>query len=154
MNTHLENVEWWAEISEPYVRLARLVQKVGGSCEVLDSDGIVHRFNSYSEAALWLGEDEYSLVAHLIEEGDLPVSFAVPMGSTNGELLRQMQNRGPELQAFLDRKFYESLGTERRDVACRRPGCTRGAVEMSALCAQHHFENVIGRPYNENYRNA
>lgn len=154
MNIALKHVEWWADISEPYVHLARLVQKLGGSCEVLDIDGSIHRFSSYSEAELWLREDEYALVVHLIEEGDLPASFAVPTGSATAELLGQMQNRGPELQAFLDRRFYESLGTERRDVACQRPGCTRGAVEMSALCAQHHFENVIGRRYAENERHA
>lgn len=154
MNTALERVEWWAEISKPYVHLARLAQRLGGSCEVLDIDGSVHHFSSYTEAALWLREDEYALVAHLIEEGDLPASFALPTGRTNAELLGQMQKRGSELQAFLDRRFYESLGTERRDAACRHPGCTRGAVEMSALCAQHHFENVIGRPYAENDEDA
>jgi hypothetical protein len=130
--------------SEPYVHLARLAQRLDGSCEVLDIDGTIQRFGSYSEATLWLCEDEYAAVTCLIEEGDLPTSFAVPTGSATPEILSQMQNRGPELQPFLDRKFYESLGAERSGVACARRGCARGAVDMSTLCeGKELYRNVL-----------
>jgi hypothetical protein len=48
-------------------------------------------------------------------------------------------------EARSDRDFYDSLGAEREDVACRHPGCARGAVSMSVLCKRHHFEQVQGR---------
>lgn len=46
----------------------------------------------------------------------------------------------------LDREFYESLGEERSASYCRREGCERGAVNMSAFCRKHHFEMVRQRP--------
>jgi hypothetical protein len=140
--------EWWAEISGPYVRLARLLQTADGSCEVLDIDGNTHAFTSYEDAESWLCEDEYALVPNLIAEGELPPFFSLPTATEQKELVRQLRNRSPELRAFLDDKFFNSLGAERSEVACRRVGCERGAVELSALCAQHHFENVMGRPYS------
>jgi hypothetical protein len=139
--------EWWADIAEPYVRLARLQVKADGRCEVLDIDGETHAFGSYSEAETWLCEDEYSRVSALIAEGELPCDFAVPSAVDHTELLTQMRDRGPELQPFIDQNFFNSLGPERQDVSCRRAGCTSGAIELSSLCRHHHFENVIGRPY-------
>ncbi|MBB3210737.1 hypothetical protein FHS27_006585 [Rhodopirellula rubra] len=55
----------------------------------------------------------------------------------------------PTEEVFLrmDREFCDMLGDERKDVACKRDGCDRGAVPMSVLCRRHHFENVKGRPY-------
>lgn len=50
-----------------------------------------------------------------------------------------------EWQQQQDREFYDALGDERRDVPCREPGCTRGAVELSVLCRRHHFEMVKRR---------
>jgi hypothetical protein len=47
----------------------------------------------------------------------------------------------------LDREFYTSLGPERAGSRCRREGCERGAVNMSAFCAKHHFEMIYKRPY-------
>ena len=47
-----------------------------------------------------------------------------------------------EFERDQDRKFYDSLGLERADVPCRKPGCTRGAVAYSVLCRPHHFESI------------
>lgn len=140
-------MEWWAEISGPHVHLARLLHGAHGCCEVLDIDGHTHAFGSYEDARSWLLEDEYALVPHLIEEGELPQSFTLPSATDQAELLRQIRDRGPELQDFLDDKFFKSLGVERSAVVCRQPDCTCGAVEGSGMCAKHHFENVMGRPY-------
>lgn len=46
----------------------------------------------------------------------------------------------------MDRDFYDSLGPESQDMRCRREGCTRGTVYLSAFCRKHHFENVRKRP--------
>jgi hypothetical protein len=51
-----------------------------------------------------------------------------------------------EIIARLDREFFDSLGTERDGTTCRREGCTRGAVQFSAFCRIHHFENVKKKP--------
>lgn len=51
-----------------------------------------------------------------------------------------------EIVARLDREFYDSLGRERANTECRRPGCSRGTVEFSALCRTHHFESVKNKP--------
>lgn len=44
-----------------------------------------------------------------------------------------------------DRQFYEKLGPERADVACREAGCSRGAIAQSVFCRPHHFASVMGR---------
>jgi hypothetical protein len=46
----------------------------------------------------------------------------------------------------MDRDFYDSLGAESLEMRCRREGCDRGTVHLSACCRQHHFENVRQRP--------
>ena len=46
----------------------------------------------------------------------------------------------------LDRDFYDSLGPESSEMRCRREGCDRGSVHLSACCRKHHFENVRRRP--------
>ena len=51
-----------------------------------------------------------------------------------------------ETKRKLDREFYESLGDERGDVACREPGCNRGAIHLSIFCRSHHFESVKREP--------
>ncbi len=40
------------------------------------------------------------------------------------------------------RKFYEILEPERSDVACRKAGCSRGAISLSIYCRPHHFEMI------------
>jgi hypothetical protein len=44
-----------------------------------------------------------------------------------------------------DLKFYDGLGAERAEVACRTAGCGRGCVRMSVFCRVHHFESVNRR---------
>jgi hypothetical protein len=51
-----------------------------------------------------------------------------------------------ETKRKLDREFYLSLGDERGDVACREPGCDRGAIHLSVFCRSHHFESVKREP--------
>jgi len=46
----------------------------------------------------------------------------------------------------MDRDFYDSLGAESLEMRCRRAGCDRGTVPLSAFCRKHHFENVRLRP--------
>jgi hypothetical protein len=53
---------------------------------------------------------------------------------------------GPQAMVAVDRKFYDSLGSERSDVACAAAGCTRGAITLSVLCKVHHFEQIKRRP--------
>jgi hypothetical protein len=59
----------------------------------------------------------------------------------------------PEQRAELEaavltsqRQFFDSLGPERREPRCRKPKCTRGAVQASVFCRVHQFENVTGKP--------
>jgi hypothetical protein len=40
------------------------------------------------------------------------------------------------------RKFYDLLGPERTNVACKKPGCNRGAISLSIYCRPHHFEMI------------
>ncbi|MFY9349814.1 MAG: hypothetical protein WBL20_17015 [Sphingobium sp.] len=51
-----------------------------------------------------------------------------------------------EWRLGLDRKFYDQLGDEIPGSRCRREGCERDAVAMSAFCKKHHFESVNRRP--------
>ena len=50
-----------------------------------------------------------------------------------------------ESQKKLDRDFYDSLGEERLDKACKKEGCERGAISGSAFCKVHHFEMIRQR---------
>jgi hypothetical protein len=56
-----------------------------------------------------------------------------------------------EVQRGLDRKFCDGLGPEDLSNQCRREGCGRGAVKLSAFCRRHHFENIWKRafPFDE-----
>ena len=47
----------------------------------------------------------------------------------------------------LDREFADNLGPEDDSKPCRRNGCERGSVKLSAFCRRHHFENLRNRPY-------
>ena len=51
-----------------------------------------------------------------------------------------------EIIARLDLEFFDSLGPEREGTACRREGCSQGAVAFSAFCARHHFESIKKKP--------
>ena len=51
-----------------------------------------------------------------------------------------------EIMRRLDRKFYDSLGTERPDAKCRHEGCSRGTTKFSIFCRVHQFEQVKKKP--------
>jgi hypothetical protein len=61
-----------------------------------------------------------------------------------GELERR-QREMAEGQWRQDLEFYDALGPERADTACRNDGCPRGRIAQSAFCRVHHFESVTGR---------
>lgn len=147
MTKELQREEWWADVGASHVRMARLLVMTDGSCEALGVDGRTSCFGTYVEATAWLQEDEYERISDLIADGELPSDFRLPRSAERNELLKEMRNGFGQLQPFLDRKFFESLGVERQDVRCMRPGCPNGAIEASRLCRHHHFENVIGRTY-------
>jgi hypothetical protein len=85
------STEWWLDRSGLPDRLiwARL-QRLGDHVAVLDCDGIAHRFDSYDEARLWLNEDEYSRMEHLVEDGELPESTVPPMAACDADLVKLM----------------------------------------------------------------
>ncbi|QYF94898.1 hypothetical protein KY495_06880 [Massilia sp. PAMC28688] len=51
-----------------------------------------------------------------------------------------------ETKLRLDREFFDDLGAERHDVACKAEGCSKGAVQYSVLCRIHHFEMIRKEP--------
>lgn len=51
-----------------------------------------------------------------------------------------------EVRATLALEFYRSLGSERREVRCRREGCANGAIHHSILCRAHHYEMIRREP--------
>ena len=57
---------------------------------VLDLDGCYHRFGDRVAAVLWLNEDEYSLLDHLIEDGEVGPEVFPPTAEDDGELVRRM----------------------------------------------------------------
>jgi len=69
---------------------ARLEVAPDGPAVVFDLDGKYHRFEDEQAAKLWLLEDEYSLLAHLVEEGEVSAGLAPPSASSDQELLRLM----------------------------------------------------------------
>lgn len=52
-----------------------------------------------------------------------------------------------ERQLLEDRQYIANMGPESLTEKCRRDGCQRGRVSLSVLCAIHHFEMLLGRPY-------
>ena len=55
---------------------------------------------------------------------------------------KQREAELDEWQLQQDREFYDLLGLERSTVNCRHAECTKGAIEFSVFCRQHHFENI------------
>jgi hypothetical protein len=51
-----------------------------------------------------------------------------------------------EINAQIDRAFWDQIGEENLDRPCRREGCGRGSVAFSVLCRVHHFESVMRKP--------
>jgi hypothetical protein len=69
---------------------ARLQVAEDGSTVVLDMDGVYHRFPDHQEARYWLNEDEYSLLAHLVEDGEVGPDVLPPSAPTDRELIPLM----------------------------------------------------------------
>jgi hypothetical protein len=79
--------------------------------------------------------------------GDLVTVEGQPWAPGNGFVTTpEREARLREVQAKMDRDFYDGLGGERASTPCRRDGCTRGAVTHSVLCRPHHFESIKSRP--------
>jgi hypothetical protein len=51
-----------------------------------------------------------------------------------------------QAKALQDREFFNLLKPRPHFVACKKPGCKRGAVEHSVLCNVHHFEMIKNEP--------
>ena len=82
---------WWLSWDAPERLIwARLTVADNGSAEVLDCDGKHHRFSDEQAAKLWLNEDEYSLLAHMIEDGVVRESIVPPHALTDEELVPLM----------------------------------------------------------------
>ncbi len=64
-----------------------------GSAEVFDLDGGYHCFANRQAATLWLNEDEYSLLEHLVEDGEVGVEVSPPAAEDDVELVRLMTVR-------------------------------------------------------------
>ena len=83
---------WWLDWGALPGRLvwARLQVAEDGSAVVLDMDGVYHRFPDHREAGFWLNEDEYSQLAHLVEDGEVGPDVAPPSAASDRELVPLM----------------------------------------------------------------
>ncbi len=92
MNSAQSQITWWLDsgaLSDRFL-WARLSVSPGGAAEVFDCDGNYHRFDSEQAARFWLSEDEYSVLAHMIEDGEVPSNLAPPSARTDPELVKLM----------------------------------------------------------------
>jgi hypothetical protein len=80
----LDQTTWWLDSGALPDRLvwARLIVAANDSAIVFDCDGHYHNFSTSQEAKLWLLGDEYSLLSHLVEEGEVR-SDQVPPSAPN-----------------------------------------------------------------------
>lgn len=82
---------WWLEWCTPErLHWARLRVFQDGSAEVFDLDGAYHRFPDEQEARYWLNEDEYSSLAHMIEDGEVEAGLVPPSAGSDAELVPLM----------------------------------------------------------------
>jgi hypothetical protein len=83
---------WWLDWGALPDRLiwARLQVADDGSSVVLDMDGVYHRFPDRQTARLWLNEDEYSLLTHLAEYGEVGPDVFPPVAASDRELVPLM----------------------------------------------------------------
>jgi len=72
---------------------ARLQVHEDGSAVVLDLDGVYHQFPDRQSARYWLNEDEYSLLANLVEDGEVEAAVTPPVAPTDSELVPLMAVR-------------------------------------------------------------
>jgi hypothetical protein len=75
-----------------------LIVADNGAAEVLDCDGKYHRVGNEQAARLWLNEDEYSPLQHMIEDGVVPESTVPPQASTDQELVPLMASDAKSLR--------------------------------------------------------
>ena len=54
---------------------------------MLDLDGRYHHFADREDALHWLNEDEYSLLEHLIEDGEVEAGLSPPHAANDDELV-------------------------------------------------------------------
>ena len=89
------HTSWWLSWQAPKRLVwAWLTVADNGSAEVLDCDGKYHRFSDEQAAKFWLNEDEYSLLAHMIEDGLVGESVVPPRALTDAELVPLMAADG------------------------------------------------------------
>lgn len=83
---------WWLDWSALPERLlwARLQVADNGSAVVFDLDGVYHRFPNRQAATNWLNEDEYSLFAHLVEDGEVESAVVPPVATSDREMVPLM----------------------------------------------------------------
>jgi hypothetical protein len=55
-----------------------------------------------------------------------------------------------ESRLHSDAQFLAKLGPEDPGRRCAASGCLRGAVRLSVLCREHHFESIYGRVVEKN----
>ena len=78
---------WWLEWrTSEYLHWARLRIFQDGTAEVFDLDGKYHHFPNCESARLWLNEDEYSLLAHMIENCEVEAEVVPPYASDDKSL--------------------------------------------------------------------
>jgi hypothetical protein len=127
MMRNLVKQEWWASTAAAEVRVARVYVFADGSCQIRHADEASYSFESHARAENRLREDEFAPIPELVSAGRV----------------------SRELQKRLERQFIDTLGAERARARCRHPGCRKGAVRFSRFCVHHHFQSVIGRPYED-----
>lgn len=74
----------------PDLLWARIQVAADGSAIVLDLDGKYFYFPDRHTAELFLYEDEYSLLAHLIGDGEVEANTAPPMADSDQALVPLM----------------------------------------------------------------
>lgn len=90
---------WWLDSGALPDRLlwARLVVAADDSAVVLDCDGRYHRFLGAEAAKLWLLEDEYSLLSHLVDEGEISPEVEPPSAPNDALLVPLMMRANDSL---------------------------------------------------------
>jgi hypothetical protein len=90
----LRDEEWYLDTSALRWTFvwARLRTFDDGSAEVLDCDGVVHKFSIVKDASHWLYEDEYSSLDALIEWGEVGPDTQPPSAESDEELVTLIQS--------------------------------------------------------------
>ncbi|MBB6522967.1 hypothetical protein [Pseudoteredinibacter isoporae] len=96
MNKEVSEESWWLMSSSfPDLNWARLRVTSYGEAEVLDMDGVLHRFSSPNAAKEWLLEDEFVSYSSLDGEDEMEyginlAELVLPSASTAKELVKLM----------------------------------------------------------------